>query len=402
MEVKLIYAQAPESAVGVKRPGYRNVVALGFVSFFTDMSTEMILGVLPVYLVEELGATRAVLGVIEGLAELSNYVFRMISGAISDKVGRRKPFVFAGYLISSVAKPLFAAATSWLDALAVRVMDRVGKGVRTSPRDALISQSIREEEAGKAFGIHRTLDQLGAVLGPLLAFALIPLVGVRMVFVASFIPALAALAVLAALVVEVRTPPRESRPLEGLGRVMRGRFLHLLLALAIFNLGAYNFSFVLVRAREMGVAVLAAPLIYMLLNLTHTAMGMPSGLLADRVGREKTLLLSMIVFAATSLMLAYLTGGWAYGVAIALAFGAFQGIYDTVSRAVVPRYVPEELRGTAYGAYYLVVGASMLAGMTIIGELWDSLGRVVAFTYSACLALASAALLYATVIRSSS
>ncbi|RLE60745.1 MAG: MFS transporter, partial [Thermoprotei archaeon] len=146
-----------------KRPGYRNVVALGFVSFFTDMSTEMILGILPVYLVEELGATKVILGLIEGLAELTNYIFRMVSGFISDRVGRRKPFVFAGYFLSGIAKPLFAYATTWLDALIVRIVDRMGKGVRTAPRDALISQSIRERDAGKAFGIHRTLDQLGAV-----------------------------------------------------------------------------------------------------------------------------------------------------------------------------------------------------------------------------------------------
>ncbi len=384
-----------------RRPGYRNVVALGFVSFFTDMSTEMILGILPVYLVEELGATKVILGLIEGLAELTNYIFRMVSGFISDRVGRRKPFVFAGYFLSGIAKPLFAYATTWLDALVVRIVDRMGKGVRTAPRDALISQSIREREAGKAFGIHRTLDQLGAVLGPLLAFILIPMVGVRTVFLASFIPALIALIILLIAVAEVTTPPKSSRLLPEISRVLSGKFLWLLLSLSIFNLGAYNFSFILVRASELGVAVLAAPIVYMLMNLTHTAVGIPSGILADRIGREKTLVLAMLMFAFTSLMLAYLSGAWIYGILLALIFGVFQGMYDTVSRAVVPRYVPEELRGSAYGAYYLVIGVSFLLGMSIVGMLWDYVGRTIAFTYSTILSALGATLLYLSVIRKS-
>jgi len=378
-----------------RKPGYRNVVALGVVSFFTDMSTEMILGVLPVFLVEELRATRATLGLIEGLAELSNYVFRLISGAISDKLGRRKPFVFLGYLFSSVAKPLFAFATTWIDALVVRVLDRVGKGVRTSPRDALISQSIRGEEAGRAFGIHRTLDQMGAIIGPLAAFTLIPIVGVRNVFIASFLPALAALLVLSLAVVEVRVPRREGGFMRGVRRVLRSRFIGLLLALSLFNLGSYNFSFVLVRAGEMGVAAFAIPLIYMLMNVAHAAVGVPAGLLADRIGREKALILGMLMFTLSSLMFLILSGSWVYSVLIALIFGLFQGVYDTTSRAVIPQYVSEELRGTAYGVYYLVVGLSFLLGISTVGYLWDTYGRSVAFTYTTLMSVVSAALLYA-------
>ncbi|RLE60590.1 MAG: MFS transporter, partial [Thermoprotei archaeon] len=279
--------------------------------------------------------------------------------------------------------------------------DRMGKGVRTAPRDALISQSIRERDAGKAFGIHRTLDQLGAVLGPLLAFILIPMVGVRTVFLASFIPALIALIILLIAVAEVATPPKSSRLLPEVSRVLSGKFLWLLLSLSIFNLGAYNFSFILVRASELGVAVLAAPIVYMLMNLTHTAVGIPSGILADRIGREKTLVLAMLMFAFTSLMLAYLSGAWIYGILLALIFGVFQGMYDTVSRAVVPRYVPEELRGSAYGAYYLVIGVSFLLGMSIVGMLWDYVGRTIAFTYSTILSALGATLLYLSVIRKS-
>jgi len=383
-----------------KKPGYRNVVALGFVSFFTDISTEMILGVLPTFVIYELKATRAALGLIEGLAELSNYMFRLISGLVSDKLGKRKVFVFAGYLFSGVAKPLFAFAKTWIDALVIRALDRVGKGVRTPPRDALISQSVVEREAGKAFGVHRTIDQLGAVLGPLLAFLIVPLYGYRTLFLLSFIPAVAALVVLALFVVEVKTPRKERKLFEGARDVFKGPFLLLIAALVVFNLGAYNFSFVLLRASELGIAVAASPLIYMLINLVHTGIGFPSGILADKVGRERVLILSISLFALSSLMFMYLGGSWIYALVIAAIFGAYQGMYDTVSRAVVPKYVPEELRGTAYGVYYLVVGLSFLAGITIVGYLWDVYGRWLAFSYSLVMSLVSIALMAPLAVRS--
>ncbi len=376
-----------------KRPGYRNVFALGLVSFFTDLSTEMILGILPIYVIAELKATRAALGLMEGVAELSNYVFRLISGVVSDRVGKRKVFVFLGYLFSSIAKPLFAFAQTWVDAVIIRTLDRVGKGVRTAPRDALISQSVREKEAGKAFGIHRTLDQTGAILGPLLAFILVPLFGTRMIFIASFIPAAIALIVLILFVVEVEISVRRKALFGGARDVFRGKFLLVLIALTLFNLGLYNFSFVLVRAGELGIATFALPLIYMAINITHTVIGYPSGILADKIGREKTLVLGMMFFTLSSVLLAVLSGSWVYGVIIALIFGVYQGIYDTVSRAIVPKYVPEELRGTAYGIYYLVVGLAFLAGISIVGFLWDTYGRTLAFTYSTLLSTISAAIM---------
>ena len=376
-----------------KRPGYRNVFALGFVSFFTDVSTEMILGILPVYVVQELGATRAALGLMEGIAEMTNYMFRLISGVLSDKLGKRKLFVFIGYAFSGIAKPMFAFAKTWLDALIVRTLDRLGKGIRTSPRDALISQSVKEKEAGKAFGIHRTLDQLGAVLGPLTAFIIVPLYGARTLFLISFIPAAIALVILAFFVVDVKIERKPRGILEGASKILRGSFLLLLASLVIFNVGAYNFSFVIVRAQELGIPLAAAPLVYMLINLTHTAVGFPSGIAADKWGREKVLLLSFLMFSLTSFILVFATGSWLDAVLIALLFGVFQGMYDTVSRAVLPRYVPEELRGTAYGVYYIAIGLAFLLGISTVGYLWDAYGRQVAFLYSTVTSICSALLL---------
>ncbi len=375
-----------------RRPGYRNVVALGLVSFFTDVSTDMILGVLPAFVVVELRATRAALGVMEGLAEFLNYAFRLVSGALSDRLGRRKPIIFLGYLMSTLAKPLFAFTASWPQAVAVRALDRLGKGVRTAPRDALISLSVGEERAGRAFGLHRTLDQLGAVVGPLAAAALVPLVGTRGVFLASFVPGVLALLVLALLVVDVRGAVQTWRPGD-LGALLKGRFLVVTLAIALFNLGAYNFSFILVRASELGIPTALLPLIYMLINIIYTGTSYPSGLLADRVGAERALALGLVIFSITSVMFTQPWTGAYYILPLALAFGVYSGIYETLMRAVVSKYAPEELRGTAYGIYYLIVGVAFLTGMTLVGFLWDSLGRGVAFTYSAAMALASAIIL---------
>ena len=168
--------------------GMRNVIAMGFVSFFTDFSTEMILGVLPLFIITNLGASRSILGGIEGSAELISYASRLVSGSLSDKLGKRKIFVLAGYALSTISKPFFAVTTGWFDAFIVRAADRVGKGVRTAPRDALIADSIPESSSGKAFGIHRTLDQMGAVVGPVVAFALLQIIGIRGIFLFSLIP----------------------------------------------------------------------------------------------------------------------------------------------------------------------------------------------------------------------
>ena len=186
-----------------KSAGMRNVIALGLVSFFTDFSTEMILGILPLFIVTNLGAPKAILGGIEGSAELISYAFRTVSGSLSDRLRKRKIFVLAGYGLSTISKPFFAAATGWVDAFLVRAGDRVGKGLRTAPRDALIADSIPESVSGKAFGIHRTIDQMGAIVGPVAAFALLQVIDIRGIFLVSLIPGAVAVIILVFVVKEV-------------------------------------------------------------------------------------------------------------------------------------------------------------------------------------------------------
>jgi MFS family permease len=364
--------------------GLRNVLAMGLVSFFTDFSTEMILGVLPLFIID-LGASRAILGAIEGSSELVSYGVRMVSGTLSDKLGKRKIFVFAGYAASTISKPFFAAASGWLDAFAVRTGDRIGKGLRTAPRDALIADSVAEKSAGKAFGIHRTLDQTGAIVGPLVAFALLQFVDIRGIFLVSLVPGAVALVILIFFVKEVAIKRRANNTmLSNIRIVVKGNltFTLLLVIAGIFSIGAFNFSFILLRASDLGVGTNLVPLVYAVINIAHTVIGIPSGMLADRIGKEKVLVIGYAIFLISTALMILLSGNALYAYVLATIFGAYMGVSETVQRAVVPRYVAPELRGTAFGLYNLVVGASFFASNIIFGFLWDNYGLASAAYYS--------------------
>ena len=366
-----------------KELGFRNVVRLGYVSLFTDVSTEMILGVLPFnFLVKELGATAAIVGLIEGVAEAVNYLFRVIAGVLTDKMGRRKPLVAIGYGLSTVSKPLLATASSWGQAFAVRVVDRAGKGTRTSPRDALISDSVAKSEAGKGFGLHRSLDQVGAVLGPVLAFAVIPFVGLRGVFWLSFIPGLTALLMLLFFVRDTRGPVKQTSIFQNARAVFNRQFVSLLAVLGIFAIGAYNFSFILLKAASLGVQESYIPLVYAVLNLATVILGLPAGILADRAGKLPVLCLSYVLFLTTSVAGLFFTGYSLYGFLIAFLFGCYLSIAETVQRALIPDFTKPQLKGTAYAFYYTLIGICSLIANSAFGSLWTTASPSAAFQYS--------------------
>jgi MFS family permease len=378
-----------DPSVKAESGGMRNVTALGLVSFFTDFSTEMVLGILPFFIVSTLGASRALLGAIEGSAELTSYAFRMISGSLSDRSGKRKVFVLAGYAASTASKPFFAAASGWLDAFLVRTGDRVGKGIRTAPRDALIADSVPISRVGRAFGLHRTIDQLGAIVGPVAAFALLQVVDIRGIFLASLIPGAIALVILVFFVKEVaiRRNSKDARPsiFRNIGTLVKGNkpLVFLLIVAGIFSLGAFNFSFILVRASDLGVDKNFIPLVYAAINITHAAIGIPSGILADRIGKEKMLIIGYSVFFASTLLMVILAEDALYAYVLAAVFGLYAGISETVQRAIIPRYVASELRGTAFGLYNLVIGVCFFASNVVFGFLWDSISLAAAVSYSA-------------------
>jgi len=381
--------------------GFKNVVRLGYVSLFTDVSTEMILGVLPFFIVKDLGGTAAILGLIEGVAEAVNYAFRVLAGVVTDKIGRRKPLVLIGYGISSIAKPFFAVASSWSHAFAVRVADRAGKGIRTSPRDALISDSADKSKAGKAFGLHRSLDQLGAVAGPLIAFAAIPLIGIRGVFWLSFVPAAVALLILLFFVRDTFVVARRRSIFENAREVLNHKFVLLLVALGLFSMGAYNFSFILLRAGSLGVQEVNIPLVYAFVNVAVVIVGLPVGILADRVGKLPVLGLTYTLFLATSMAGLFLTGNPLYAFVIALLFGCYLGTAETVQRAMIPDFTTPGLKGTAYAIYYTLIGLGSLVANSVFGALWSSVGPAAAFQYSILTATAGivALLAFMTKVR---
>ena len=372
----------PERTSSTK--GFRNVIALGFVSFFTDVSTEMILGILPFFIVEELKATKEIFGVIEGLAESVSHIFRMIFGMLSDRLGRRKAIVFVGYALSNVVKPFFSVAKNWTDALVVRIGDRVGKSIRTSPRDALLSESISEEHLGKAFGLHRTLDQSGAIVGPLLTSILILLVGIgiREVFWLSLIPGLIALVILLIFVKERAGQRRHVKLMIDVKNVLHKEFVLLLVVLGIFSIGAFNYSFILLKAGELGAPLALVPLVYTLIQVAHTFVGIPAGALSDKIGKEPVLLMGFAAFFSASLLSIMLEGNLAFAFLIAVVYGIYFGIAETIQRALIPKYAPTDLRATAYGIYYLTVGLCFLGANVIVGTLWEYRGTSVAFAYS--------------------
>lgn len=372
----------------------RNVVALGLVSLLTDFSSEMIYPLLPVFLTAVLGAGPAALGIIEGVAETTASLLKLFSGAWSDRLGKRKPLVVAGYALSTAARPLVGVAAAWGHVLAIRFADRIGKGVRTSPRDALVAASVAPDDRGRAFGLQRAMDHLGAVLGPLAAFALLAGAGLsyRHVFLLSVIPGLAAVAALLFLVREPDAPA----PVHAGGRLRDGRlppgFRRYLLIVCLFTLGNASDAFLILRAVDAGVPVAYVPLLWGAFHVVKSSLSTPAGILSDRRNRKTLIAGGWLVYAACY-------GGWAFArgpaavVGLFLAYGLFAAATEGAERALVADFVPPERRGTAFGWFHLAVGLSALPASVLFGIIWGRYGAPAAFGVSACLALAASGLL---------
>ncbi len=363
----------------------RNIFALGFVSFFTDMSSEMVYSLLPTFLLGLPGASIAILGFIEGTAEALSYALRAVSGIFSDKFRKRKLFVLIGYGMSNAVKPLFAIARAPFDVFIIRVSDRVGKAVRTSPRDALLSESVSEKHRGAAFGLHRALDQAGAIVGPVIASAALLMLGltVRDVFWLSLIPGTIALLIIFLVVKERRGKAAgEFQLLAGIKAVLKGNFSRLLIIVGIFSLGAFNFSFILLNAIEAGIADAFIPSVYAVVNVAHVAISIPAGVLSDRIGKERVMILGYSVFFSNAMLILFLPVNGFNPFLVAVFYGAYFGIIETVQRAIVPEYVDANLKGTAYGIYYLVVGSAFFVSNAVVGSLWEYFGSSAASAYS--------------------
>ena len=378
----------------------RNVVVFGFVSFFTDISSEMIYPLIPLFLTSVLGVGASFLGLIEGIAEATASVLKTFSGYISDRVKRRKPLVLLGYGLSTISKPTVGLATRWVHVLIARFLDRTGKGIRTSPRDALIAETVDKKSRGKAFGFHRAMDTLGAVVGPLLAYGLLNIFkgyfpeakSLRLVFLSAFVPGFIAFVILLLFVTEKAREKRERRAFLGTLRSMPRHFLAFLFVMGIFALGNSSDTFLILRSQNIGFNYTEIPLLYMTFNIIYALSAMPLGSLSDKIGRKATIGAGFAVYGLVYLLFALLRSPSFLWLLWGL-YGIYYGFTEGVGRAFVADLVDESRRGTAYGIYHMVIGLLLFPASFIAGILWDRVSPSAPFYFGAFMAFLSAILL---------
>ncbi|KPJ50853.1 MFS transporter [candidate division TA06 bacterium DG_26] len=376
----------------------RNVFYLGLVSLFTDFSTEMIYPLLPLFLSVTLGVDKAFIGVIEGVAESAASILKVFSGWLSDRLQRRRLLVGIGYSLSTFAKPLFAISHSGVHVLAIRMTDRIGKGIRTAPRDALIADSSPTQQRGRSFGFHRAMDTLGAVFGPLTAFILLPLFGndYRTIFWLSLVPGIVAVLIILFLVRE-RKASASVKTEELTSRLLPRDFKVFVIIAAIFTLGNSSDAFLILRAQSLGIALGLIPLLWMFFNVIYSSTSIPGGMLSDRIGRRRTIVLALLVYSL--IYFGFANAGRALHIWMLFgAYGLYYGLSEGVMRAYVADLVSVQFRATAYGVFHTAVGVAAFPASIIMGALWQFKGARIAFSFGAALALA-AALLFLTLFR---
>jgi MFS family permease len=367
------------------------VWALGFVSMLMDISSEMIHALLPVYLVTVLGVSATMVGAIEGIAEATASVTKVFSGALSDWLGRRKLLVVLGYGLAAFTKPIFPLAPSIAWLVAARFIDRVGKGIRGAPRDALLADLAPAHLRGASFGLRQALDTTGAFIGPLLAIGLMWLTvnEFRTVFWVAVVPAFLALAL---LVFAVREPDRAGAPrlvrlplhrreLAGLGRHC---WLVILLA-TVFTLARFSEAFLVLRAQQVGLPIAMVPLVLVVMNVAYSAAAYPAGVASDRHGRSRVLAIGIVLLVAADLVLAMAPGLWGITAGVVL-WGLHMAFTQGMFAAWIADTAPAELRGTAFGMFNLVTGGALLVASLVAGMLWDRIGPQAMFAVGAAVA----------------
>lgn len=379
----------------------KNVLVLGAVSFLTDVSSEMIFPILPVFLTTFLGAGKEAIGLIEGIADSASSLLDIFIGYWSDSSGKRKQFVIYGYGLSSISKLGIALAASWPMVLAFRGVERVGKSIRTSPRDAIIAASSTKVARGTAFGLHRAMDTLGAVAGPAIAYAILSAMGsseqgYHTVFYAAIIPAFLAVA---AIWLFVKEPAKKAVPLSAkekakkMGfwqklRLLPPNYMRFLKISCLFSLAYFSFALLIVRANEIGISTENILLLYILYNLIYMLSSVPIGRLSDKLGRKPIIAASFLFYALICIGFIFASSLWQIAALFAL-YGLFVAADESVNKAYVSDMVKEKQRGIALGAYNSAVGAAYLPASVLFGALWAMWGAAAAFGAAAAVAAAS-------------
>jgi len=382
----------------------RNVFFLGWVSFLTDMSSEMIFNVLPLFLLNVLKVGTPIIGLIEGIAEGTASLFKLVSGWLSDRLGRRKGLTVFGYSLSTLSKPFLYIASSWSVVLTVRFIDRVGKGVRDAPRDALVADSTADSERGRSFGFHRGMDTAGAVLGIALAALIVYLVeregiqltwhAFRALVLSGIGPAVLAVLILLFFVREKKRsaqrapgepvapqPVREAPAKTALDR----RFKLFMVMMVLFTLGNSSDAFLILRAQNLSFSVFWVLILFVALNLVYALAAMPAGVISDRLGRKRVIVVGWTIYALSYLGLAVASAKWQVWLLFAF-YGLYYGISEGVTRAFISDIVPAEKRGTAYGWYHTAIGVSLLPASVIGGLLWQYINPAATFYFGAGMA----------------
>ena len=375
-----------------------NVFFLGLVSLLTDVSSEMIFTLVPLFLRNVLKAPFTAIGLVGGLPESTDAIFRIFSGWLSDKVGKRKPLAVLGYSISTIAKPFMYLASNWGIVLGVRFSDRVGKGIRTSSRDALIADSVSAGERGRGFGLHRAMDTSGAVLGLAIAAIIVYLVQgggqelsletYQWLVLVGVTPAVLAVVILLIFVQERRKLPSSVTGSQVGFKQVGGfdtRFKVFLAIMAIFTLGNSSDFFVILRAQNLEAPLIHVVLMLVLFNVAYAAVSLPAGMLSDRLGRRRVITLGWFIYALVYLGFAVASEVWQVWLLFA-CYGIYYGVVEGVARAFVADLVAEEKRGTAYGLYHGVVGLTLLPASLIAGWLWQAISPAAPFYFGAVLA----------------
>ena len=361
----------------------RTVLVLGFVSLLNDAASEMITPLLPVFLTAALGAGPAIIGFIEGLAEATASILKLVSGRLADRGVSAKGLVVGGYALSNAGRPLIGLATGWAAVLLLRFLDRVGKGLRTAPRDAFIAGAVGPAQRGRAFGFHRSMDHAGAVIGPLVAFVLLAgQVDLKHVFLASAVPG-----VLVLLLLVLGLPSTQSVPVAPperfAWRALHGRLRAMIVASGMLALASVPEVFVVLWATQQGMTVTWVPLVWAAASLAKMLIAMPAGILSDRVGRLPLLLAGWSARVAVLLGLAFLQPGPVGVWCLFIAYSATLAVTEPAERSLIGDHAHPGERGTAFGLYHLTGGLLALPGAVLFGTLWEALGSATAFAAAA-------------------
>jgi len=381
----------------------RNIYVSGLVSFFMDIGSEMIYPLVPLFLANSLGVSKSAIGLIEGVAESTASILKVFSGYLSDRIGNRKWLMVAGYGLSTLTRPIVALATTWHNVFTFRFFDRFGKGIRGAPRDALIAESTEKEFLGRAFSFHRSLDTMGAVVGPALAFFFLGILSndYRMVFWLSIIPGAIAVLLIIFFIRETKKPPAElsERPKLTL-KHFDWRFKFFVLIAAIFALGNSSDVFLILRAEQKGIPAIMIPVVYLLFNLVYSLSAIPAGIAADRFGKKRVILTGFVLFAL--LYYGFAVAADATAIWILFGFyGVFMGLTEGIQKAFLATIIPQQFKATAFGVYNTIVGIAMLPASLIGGWLWDHVSPSATFYFGAITATLSAILfiIFIVVIR---